>query len=452
MVYVQQLDAFVMVMLLEETLACLPLWKLCEDHGHTNHWTSGQKPHHQKGHENWLQYIKLCAIRGSWFIWEFLCNAHTYFIIIFITGFKIWRKQIHWKSSTRKKWKCEWRAVGRPAARNHRNRKKWGTRRCTKRYISWIASLANRALEETQSKEGKTLPSHLMNFQWHREKTWNRVRVSLVSTRNFWTKRTRASCRSRAGTVVPRAEHFVTWSQRITKFSVKDVNRVTIIDMPWFIQDLTTQWLQSYPCETKTSQETQKSPMKFLERHGNHKSFTLTIPWNLASLSRNEPGIVVRQHRTDQKQMGLLKEQCAESKKGHLPYSCNHFWTKNGGWIPWNVTAICETFKISCLMGNTLWKAVRNALWRTRNTVWSNGRISTYFCEGHIAITWIWSNSLTRYIPWICVVRRRNLEKRHNGRRHLRKWRRWTHPRPKAQCKGSVNANERWNFHLPSRR
>ena len=31
------------------------LWKLCEDHGHTNHWTSGQKPHHQKGHENWLQ-------------------------------------------------------------------------------------------------------------------------------------------------------------------------------------------------------------------------------------------------------------------------------------------------------------------------------------------------------------------------------------------------------------
>ena len=24
---------------------------------------------------------------------------------------------------------------------------------------------------------------------------------------------------------------------------------------------------------------------------------------------------------------------------------------KNGGRIPWNVTAICETFKISCLLG-----------------------------------------------------------------------------------------------------
>ena len=31
------------------------------------------------------------------------------------------------------------------------------------------------------------------------------------------------------------------------------------------VQDLATQWLQSYPCKTKTSQETQKSLPKFLE-------------------------------------------------------------------------------------------------------------------------------------------------------------------------------------------
>ena len=31
------------------------------------------------------------------------------------------------------------------------------------------------------------------------------------------------------------------------------------------VQDLATQWLQSYPCKTKTFQETQKSLMKFLE-------------------------------------------------------------------------------------------------------------------------------------------------------------------------------------------
>ena len=44
-VHVKQLDLFVKVMLLEETPAVLSLGKLCEDHGYTYHWTSGQKPH-----------------------------------------------------------------------------------------------------------------------------------------------------------------------------------------------------------------------------------------------------------------------------------------------------------------------------------------------------------------------------------------------------------------------
>ena len=44
-VFVKELDLFVTVMLLEETPAVLSLGKLCEDHGYTNHWTSGQKPH-----------------------------------------------------------------------------------------------------------------------------------------------------------------------------------------------------------------------------------------------------------------------------------------------------------------------------------------------------------------------------------------------------------------------
>ena len=52
-VYVGQLDSFFKVVFLEETLAVLSLVKLCEDHGCTYHWTSGQKPtSHQKGQEN----------------------------------------------------------------------------------------------------------------------------------------------------------------------------------------------------------------------------------------------------------------------------------------------------------------------------------------------------------------------------------------------------------------
>ena len=74
------------------------------------------------------------------------------------------------------------------------------------------------------------------------------------------TKITRAPYRRRRGRVVTRA------LQQITKFSVKDVNLETIIDMQsWCKTYLATQWIQSYPCKTKTSQETERSLRKFLE-------------------------------------------------------------------------------------------------------------------------------------------------------------------------------------------
>ena len=43
-VYVRELELFVTVVLLEDTPTVLLLGKLCEDHGYTYHWTSGQKP------------------------------------------------------------------------------------------------------------------------------------------------------------------------------------------------------------------------------------------------------------------------------------------------------------------------------------------------------------------------------------------------------------------------
>ena len=61
------------------------------------------------------------------------------------------------------------------------------------------------------------------------------------------TKTTRASCRRPAGTVVPRAEHFgdlITADQKT--FSVEKVNRVTIIDMPWY-KDFTPMQNKDFP-------------------------------------------------------------------------------------------------------------------------------------------------------------------------------------------------------------
>ena len=86
-------------------------------------------------------------------------------------------------------------------------------------------------------------------------------------------------------------------------------------------------------------------------RTGSLKSFTLTIFWNLTKPVKMFPGIIVRRHHTDRKQMGLLQEQSAELKKAPLLYCSNQVWMKIGGQILWNVILICETFKTSCLMG-----------------------------------------------------------------------------------------------------
>ena len=47
---VKQVDFSVKLVLLQETPAVLSLGKLCEEHGFSYQWTSGQKPHHQKWH------------------------------------------------------------------------------------------------------------------------------------------------------------------------------------------------------------------------------------------------------------------------------------------------------------------------------------------------------------------------------------------------------------------
>ena len=97
-VYVKELDLFVNVVLLQQTPAVLSLGKLCEDHGYTYHWTSGQKPHlTKKWQTNQLQYIELRTIRCPWPVEElyfiFIC-----FFDIIIAGYC----GQHGKSSSRK--------------------------------------------------------------------------------------------------------------------------------------------------------------------------------------------------------------------------------------------------------------------------------------------------------------------------------------------------------------
>ena len=87
----------------------------------------------------------------------------------------------------------------------------------------------------------------------------------------------RAPFRRRNGGAVPRAENFgdlITAFHKVLSDNCESRNnhRYAVV-----VQDLATQWIQAYPCKTKTSQETQRSLQKFLDRIGSQKSFTLTI-------------------------------------------------------------------------------------------------------------------------------------------------------------------------------
>ena len=79
------------------------------------------------------------------------------------------------------------------------------------------------------------------------------------------TKITTAPCRRRNGGAVLRAENFgdlITADHKVLSDNCESRNnhRYAVV-----VQDFATQWIQAFPCKTKTSQETQRTLQKFLE-------------------------------------------------------------------------------------------------------------------------------------------------------------------------------------------
>ena len=177
---------------------------------------------------------------------------------------------------------------------------------------------------------------------------------------------------------------------------------------------MATQWLQSHPSKTKTSQETQKNLMKFLEPTRKPKVIYTDnslefgksceeLSWNHCTSTphRQETnGIAERAARRVQEGTSavLLQSGLDNSMVGGFDGMLLLSSEYSGSFIWWE---------------DTQWKTVRNTFKRTSNTVWSNGRISPCFCEWPVEITSICSKCLARYILWICIARGWHLERRH---------------------------------------
>ena len=126
------------------------------------------------------------------------------------------------------------------------------------------------------------------------------------------TKITRSPCRRRIGGGVPRAENFgdvITANHKVLSKDCESRNnhRYAVV-----VQDLATHGSSRIRVKQKLLRKHKGACKSSWSRIGSLKSFTLTIPWKLATPVKIFPGIIVRRHRTDWKQMGLLREDCAE--------------------------------------------------------------------------------------------------------------------------------------------
>ena len=211
-------------------------------------------------------------------------------------------------------------------------------------------------------------------------------------------------------------------------------------------QDLATQWLQSYPCKTTTSQETQKNLLKFLEPTSKPKVTYTDNSFEFdkfcGELSLNH--CTSTPHRSETNE---IAERAVRRVKEGTSAVLLQSGLGNERWAD-SMERHCYLRNIQDLLSDEKTPYERRFGMPCNGPVIPFGALVEYhpiFCEGHIAITSVWSKSLARYIPRLCIDSGRNLGRRHYDRRS---WRiggdgRIRNSSQKAPCKGSVNVDER---------
>ena len=154
-------------------------------------------------------------------------------------------------------------------------------------------------------------------------------------------------------------------------------------------------------------------------QRGSLKSLKQTIPWNLPKLVKIFPGIIVRQRRTDRRQNGIAERAVRIIKEGTsavlLQSGLDEKWWAN------SMECHCYLRNIQDLLSD------EKTPYERRFGIPFNGAVIPFgaMVEYHpssakrlIETASVRLKSLSRFFPWICVVRGVNLERRHDGRGH----------------------------------
>ena len=176
----------------------------------------------------------------------------------------------------------------------------------------------------------------------------------------------------------------------------------------------------------------------------------------LGTLEKNHLGIIVPQSLTVPRQMVLLREQNAESRKELLQHCCNPAWMKNGGLIPWNATVIFERFQTS-------YRTRKHFLWTEFGDLFSGliirfGSMIEYHpvsADDQSGLHQLGREVLPRiFRTHLLHAQRVYLERRHHDRGHrgAGKLGRATNPCSKSQCEGGPRVPKMVKFFIPDRR
>ena len=129
------------------------------------------------------------------------------------------------------------------------------------------------------------------------------------------TKITRAPCRRRIGGVEPRAENCGDLITVDYKVLSRDCEFETIIDLQSWCKTWLPNGSSRILAKQKLLRKHKGACKSSWSRIGSLKSFTLTIPWNLARPVKIFPGIIVRQHHTGRKH-GIAERAVRRVKEG----------------------------------------------------------------------------------------------------------------------------------------
>ena len=224
------------------------------------------------------------------------------------------------------------------------------------------------------------------------------------------TKNTRAPCRRRIGEAVPRAENFgdlITADHNVLSEGCESRNnhRSAVV-----VQDSATQWIQSYPCKSNTSQETERSLQKFLEPERKPKVIytdnSLEFGKACKDLSWNH--CTSTPHRSETN--GIAERAVRRVKEGTSAVLLQSGLDENS----WADSMERYTFlrKVQDLLsdGKTPCERRFGRPERTDHAVWFIGSVLPYFCERPVKNPSILKESLTWIVPRIRFVRGENLE------------------------------------------